>query len=387
MSAMRRREFLIGSTRAAITVSLIPFAACQRRQAPPTQGGKDTEWDAAIGDIEKVVPAMMTEMMVPGVSIAVIKNATVAWRRGFGVRDSASKVPVDDDTTFGAGSMSKPVFAYAVMKLCEKGVLGLDTTLTTFAPIRPLDDPRLDAITPRHILAHTSGFQNWRSRREPLRIHFMPGERHMYSGEGYWYLQSVVTHLTGRVDQTACATFEDGLNVCATDIDAFMRTNVLTPFGMSSSGYVWDEAHHRHAALPHSRDGKPMVRPKGTAIDAARYAAAGALLTTPTDYAKFVIEVINPKPSDAFRLDEKSVDEMLRPQVKVPDDKYGSSWALGWQVQQSGLINHGGDNPGFHAQAVASVARRSGLVVMTNGDNGHEFILKLLFGDIVPRLV
>jgi CubicO group peptidase (beta-lactamase class C family) len=273
------------------------------------------------------------------------------------------------------------------MKLCEKGVLGLDTTLTTFAPIRPLDDPRLDAITPRHILAHTSGFQNWRSRREPLRIHFMPGERHMYSGEGYWYLQSVVTHLTGRVDQTACATFEDGLNVCATDIDAFMRTNVLTPFGMSSSGYVWDEAHHRHAALPHSRDGKPMVRPKGTAIDAARYAAAGALLTTPTDYAKFVIEVINPKPSDAFRLDEKSVDEMLRPQVKVPDDKYGSSWALGWQVQQSGLINHGGDNPGFHAQAVASVARRSGLVVMTNGDNGHEFILKLLFGDIVPRLV
>ena len=77
---------------------------------------------------------------------------------------------------FEAASMSKPVFAYVVMKLCETGVLNLDTPLTTYTADRFLqDDPRLDLITARHVLSHTSGFQNWRSEQEPLAIHFAPG--------------------------------------------------------------------------------------------------------------------------------------------------------------------------------------------------------------------
>ena len=97
--------------------------------------------------------------------------------------------------------------------------------LTTYTSDRFLDgDPRLDRITARHVLAHTSGFQNWRSAKDPLKIHFTPGEKYLYSGEGYSYLQSVVTQLTGRVDRSECATFEADVNVCATDIDAYLKT-------------------------------------------------------------------------------------------------------------------------------------------------------------------
>jgi len=48
----------------------------------------------------------------------------------------------------------------------------------------------------------------------------------------------------------------------------------------------------------------------------AKYGATASLLTTPTDYAKFVLKIIQPKPADAFRLNEKSRQELLRPQVK-----------------------------------------------------------------------
>jgi CubicO group peptidase (beta-lactamase class C family) len=74
--------------------------------------------------------------------------------------------------------MSKPVFAYAVMKLCEKGVMDLDTPLTNYTPERFLEgDPRLDLITARRVLSHTTGFPNWRSEKTPLAIQFTPGER------------------------------------------------------------------------------------------------------------------------------------------------------------------------------------------------------------------
>src|SRR5207248_1472461 len=132
------------------------------------------------------------------------------------VKHAASKETVDMDTVFEAGSTSKPVFAYAVLKLCEKGVMNLDTPLTKYTSRRFLEaDPRLELITARHVLSHTTGFQNWRSKEEPLKIHFTPGEKWSYSGEGYGYLQSVVTQLTGKVNPKDCDTFEAGLKVCA----------------------------------------------------------------------------------------------------------------------------------------------------------------------------
>ena len=184
--------------------------------------------------------------------MALIADAKLLWRGAFGVKDFVSKAPVDHETIFEAGSVSKTVFAYVVMKLCENGVLNLDTPLTTYTPDRFLNgDARLDLITTRHILSHTSGFQNWRSKADPLKIHFSPGERWDYSGEGYHDLQSVVTHLAGHVNPKDCKTFEDDLKVCATDFDAYMKQNLLVPFGMMSSGYLYQEG----MALPHDDKG------------------------------------------------------------------------------------------------------------------------------------
>jgi len=391
---MRRREFLVETSRVALGACALPLVACSGGNRPARDFEQEASWKPLIDDLEKQIPQLMAEAKVPGVSIAIIKDAKVIWRRSFGVKDIATLEPVDNDTLFEAASTSKPVFAYAVMKLCEKGVMDLDTPLTKYTPERFLEgDPRLDLITARHVLSHTSGFQNFRTVEEPLKIHFTPGERWSYSGEGYSYLQSVVTRLIGgRVNPKECGRFEADLEVCATEpsIDAYMKANVLVPFGMAASGYFWSDAMEHHMARGHDENGKRSElnrKPNGPAV--ARYGMVGGLCTTPSDYAKFLIEVIDPKPPDAFRLNQASLAEMLHPQAKRTAE---SSWALGWEINHTpdgDFIRHGGGNPGYACFVAGSVARKSGYVIMTNAENSGYFgvIAKLIGGETMSRFL
>ena len=169
-----------------------------------------------------------------------------------------------------------------------------------------------------------------------------------------------------------------------------MKANLFAPFHMASSGYVWNDALGRRMARPHDQSGNPTDNKKSTPASVARFGSAGALLTTPTDYAKFVIEVIAPKQSDEFRLNRDSVKEMLRPHVKIEGGQYPSSWALGWQIfhnKNRDFIYHGGDNDGFHCCAVASVEGKSGFVAMTNGENGPEILKNLIMGNLMQEFL
>lgn len=267
------------------------------------------------------------------------------------------------------------------MKLVEKGTIDLDSPLVRYVSDRWLDDERFARITARHVLSHTSGMAHRRSKDDPLRVQFTPGAKYQYSGEGYSYLQLAAATLTGRVSAEACETMLDGLRVCETEIDGYLHTHVLQPLGMTSSFYVWEQRFADRIAGPHDNQGKPIDRPRPTAVLAARYGAAGGLTTTPSDYGRFLIEVLNPMRGDDVRLAPSTREEMLRPQVKVSDD---SSYALGWSIvhhKKGDLITHGEDNPGYKALVVGSLARRSGYVIMTNGDNGMEAIGKLANGD------
>ena len=139
--------------------------------------------------------------------------------------------------------------------------------------------------------------------------------------------------------------------------------------------------------------GQSRKKSKPTATDAARYASAGGLHTTAAEYAKFLMEIVNAKDSDAFRLNRKSVQEMLRPQVKLPENEKidgADSWALGWAVQQrpsGNVIVHSGGQSGFRSLAMASVERKSGFIVLTNSDNGGKVIHDPAFGGLMERLL
>jgi CubicO group peptidase (beta-lactamase class C family) len=347
-------------------------------------------WDKGIANLERNVPDLMKQFRIPGVSVAIIRDARIAWTKGFGVRDRSTGAPVDEDTIFSAQSMSKPVFAYRVMKLYEQGVLKLDVPLTRYtSDIFVQNEPWLNEITARRVLSHTTGLPNWRSKEDPLRINFQPGTKWSYSGEGYHYLQAVVTRLTGHTDENQCRQFEMGYRVCATDFGDYMETNLLHPFGMNSSGYVWTPAMVKKMAHPHDRDGKPIPNSPGTALDVARYGSAGSLMTTASDYAKFLIEVMQPKPADAYRLNESTRREMLKPHIEVPAP-IKASWALGWQIwhlEMGDLVVHGGDDTGWHSHSAFSPERKTGFVILTNGDDGGTMIMNNLLKPLLSELI
>jgi CubicO group peptidase (beta-lactamase class C family) len=332
----------------------------------------------------------MKTLQVPGASVAIIQDARVAWKKSFGVRDQSIGVPVDDNTVFSAQSMSKPVFAYRVMKLWERGVLDIDAPLTRYTRNAFVEnDPRLNEITARRVLSHTTGLPNWRSKKEPLRIAFTPGTKWSYSGEGYYYLQSVVTSLTGRTDESQCGPFEMDYRVCATNFGEYMEANLLRPFGMTRSGYVWTPVMQRNAAKPHDKAGQPLPQSGSTALSVARYGSSGSLMTTADDYAAFLVEVMQPKPANAYRLQEPTRREMLRPHIEAASP-IKASWALGWQIwhlEEGDLVVHGGDSNGWHSQSVFSPERKTGFVILTNGEGGYAMIMNELLETFVGRFV
>ena len=167
------------------------------------------------------VQQLIADARVPGLSMAVIRDRQAAALTAVGVRNVQSGAAVDQQTIFSAASLSKPLFAYAVLQLVDAGKLALDTPLSLHVPDYVADDPRAAAITVRHVLSHTSGLPNWRSADLPLKTRFPPGERFSYSGEGFVWLQHVVAAVTGK------------------SIDATLRRLVFEPLGMSRSSYVW----------------------------------------------------------------------------------------------------------------------------------------------------
>jgi CubicO group peptidase (beta-lactamase class C family) len=390
-TVMQRRKFLIQSFKTSCAISSIPaLYGCTKSQK---NDPGERLIKGMIAEIEALVPQLLKAHNVPGISMALIHEGKRAWSKGFGVTRIQAGKPVDADTVFECASISKTVFAYAVMKLCEQGKLELDKPLADYGVIPISDDPRAAKITVRHVLSHQTGLQDWRSSSEPLRISFNPGEGFMYSGEGYFFLQSIITRLMGKTDRSACGKFEADLEVCATDIGEYLEQHVLEPLEMKSSSYITRAKVKENYAFPHNGQGEVLSKPPQGPVDMARYAAAGGLLTTVNDYATFITQLFKPADNNPHRLNQKSLEAMFTPQVKLPVDQKidgATSWALGWAVQErkdGNVLVHSGGQSGYRSLAMHSPELRSGFVMFTNSDNGGWILYNEELGKILNRIL
>jgi CubicO group peptidase (beta-lactamase class C family) len=303
----------------------------------------------------------MKKFGVPGASLALIRNGKTVWLHAFGIKNAKTTAPVTTDTIFEAASLSKPVFAYGVLKLVDQGKLGLDIPLTTYLP-KPYitGDPRLEKITARLVLSHRTGFPNWRGDDGKLPIYFTPGERFSYSGEGYIYLQRVVEKITGK------------------PLNEYMIQAVFNPLGMTSSSYIWRPSFDALTATGHDDDGKPTDKWKPDEAG-----AASTLNTTAKDYALFVEAVLNGK-----GLKPATLHEMETPQIALDPTcricikqepkqlSHELAWGLGWGIQQKEgeeELWHWGDNGSFKAFVMANTKTKSAIVIFANSSHGLDF--------------
>jgi CubicO group peptidase (beta-lactamase class C family) len=348
--------------------------------APRVEGG-----GAAVGTgtppssipeaIDAMAPRLMIAHHVPGVAVAGIEGRRVAWHREYGVRRAGDETRVKQETVFEACSMTKPVFAYVVLKLVEEGKLALDRPLVEYLKALYLPgEPRHRAITARMILSHTSGFPNWREggwqAGGPLPVLFEPGSKFGYSGEGYLYLQRVVESITGA------------------PLKRYMREALLDPIGMTASSFAYEDRHEGIAAHGHDDRGEPQKSRR-----LFREANAGySLHTTAVEYARFLVEMMREDRAAAHSLSGRSVEAMLSAAVEATDrkpvargGKRGAGpvrWGLGWAIDGTGggdRIYHGGANgTGFRCYSEFDPRRGTGIVIMTNATGGRALWEKLI---------
>jgi len=250
----------------AAGLAMVTLAGC----APPLRPLR------SLSDLE--IQRVMRREQVQGLAYATIDKGQVRNVRVFGMRNAAVWQPLTPDTILGGAALTKPAFAYMVLQLADEGKLDLDAPITRLLPyplpfyrMRPYDfadltaDPRWKTLTPRMLLAHGGGFADQR-RLEPdgrLRIHFDPGTRYAYSGEGYILLQMIV---------------ERGLGL---DVAQEMQKRVFDRFGMRNTSMHWRADFAENVADGYGFDG--AVQPHERHY---RVRAAGSMDTTIADQAK-----------------------------------------------------------------------------------------------------
>jgi CubicO group peptidase (beta-lactamase class C family) len=344
-----RRAFLAEVTAAAV-LQRIGYAQ-ETDAATEIKLKTDAPLEQFVPPLEQLVARVMTKLNVPGLSVALIRDAEIVWAKGFGVKQKETADAVDDSTVFEAASLTKPVLAYAALALGEQGKLELDQPLADYLSEPPAaEQPELLAqVTARHVLTHTTGLPNWGNPGRPLKFRRPPGEKFSYSGEGFVYLQRVVEQLEGA------------------PLDEYLQEKMFAPLKMTSASLVWKDEFGQTLAHGHNRRGQSSQGQRRW----AKANAASSLVCTAADYAKFVCALLAPPQAAEGLLPLRAVAQLWKPQVEAAD---GISWGLGLGVEHTpngdAFWHWGNNNSRYHCFVVAFPLERIGVVVFTNSGNG-----------------
>jgi CubicO group peptidase (beta-lactamase class C family) len=324
-------------------------------------------------DLTTELPRLIKTVEIPGASMAVIRDGKVDWVGAAGVIAPGSTIPVRTDTLFRACSLSKPVFAYIVLRLADRGVIDLDASLAGYISYPRVEhDERHKKITARMVLSHTTGFPNWAWGQDHIPFRFAPGEAWGYSGEGFVYLQKAVEKLTGM------------------KLEDLARREVLDPLGMNRSRFVWDPALEGNTPTGINAQGRSEPLPRDSEAN-----AAGSLVTTAEDYGKFLVALL-----EGRGLKPESREAMFKPQMQV-QSKWGKPespkqpgvfWGLGWGLERADGVDtfwHWGHEDAWRAFTVVRRDGKAGFVYFANSHEGLSIVKDLsalVVGDPRPAL-
>ena len=333
-------------------------------------------------EVDATVTRLMKDANVTGVGIAVFHDGKITYLKTYGQSDTEKGLALTPDTVMPAASMTKAVFATEVMQLVQKGILDLDVPIQRYLP-KPLleyekyadlqGDDRYKNLTLRMLLSHTSGFPNfrWFEDDKKLKIHFEPGTRYAYSGEGYQLAQLVVETVTGK------------------SLTLLMEEDLFGPLGMTRTSMIWEPRFESDFANGYDEHGKSLGPQKRS-----KPGAAGFMQTTLHDYATFLsavmhYQVLTPKTSAEMFKPQVMIHSAhqfpsLAPETTTAHDAIKLSAGLGWGLYTSPYGNaffKGGYDDGWRHQGIC-FSNGDGLLIMTNSSNGDQ-IFKPLFGSIL----
>jgi CubicO group peptidase (beta-lactamase class C family) len=335
----------------------------------------------------------LAQAHVTGAQIAILDHGKLIWSEAFGLRRRNPDLPMQPDTNTWAASITKSVFSTYVMQLVERGEFSLDTPVAQQLP-QPLDhyepyresaselvrDPRWLTVTPRMLLAHTSGLLNFASI-EPdkrMRLHFQPGTQFWYSGEGINVVQFLIEQKQKQ------------------PLNELMQATIFGPLGMKQTGMIYRQEFAGNVA--DRFDAEERFRSETKRFPTR---AAGSMTTSVNDLARFASALLTGR-----ILKPASMKEMLKPFIRIntlhefpeklnePESEetrrvglaYGVGWGLLTKTPYGPAFFKEGHGDGAQNYMICFERRKACMIILTNSDNGeHAFkpLLEKLFGDTV----
>lgn len=366
---------------------LTALALCGCLQASGHQSGKITRPDGSQIDsaqVDQTVQQLIQAAHVTGAGIAIFHAGKIEYLKAFGSRDTEKSLPLTPDSVMTSASLSKAAFASLVILLVQKRIVDLDTPIARYLP-KPLpdypryadlkDDNRYQKLTLRILLSHTSGFPNWRAFEDErkLRIHFDPGTRYAYSGEGIDLAQFVVETVTHR---------------SLTDL---MNEKLLGPLHMARTSMVWEPRFESDFANGYDEYGRSLGPEKRASPD-----AAGSRQTTLRDYSVLLSAIMRRQV-----LSTRAVGWMLSPQIQIHSAhqfpsldpatstandgirvRYGLGWGLYSSPYGKAFFEEGHDEGWRHFALCFN--NGSGMLMMTNSSNGEGIFKPLIDAILGP---
>ena len=306
---------------------------------------------------------MLSTLQIASLSIAELEGGRIAYARAWG--QAAPGRPATIDTLYNVASLTKPVSAEIAMRLAAQGRISLDEDMSSYWVDPDLEnDPRVSQLTPRLVLSHRSGLPNWRLQDGgTLRFTRNPGEAFGYSGEGFEWLARFIEQKTG------------------TPFESLAQELVFDPSGMGETAYTRRTWFEGRLAIPYDADLnalEPQI--------AERYFASDDLVSTPTDYARFMVGLLQRQGVTPELYQERlSLQTNRRDAACANDDVAGCAeeegFGLGWETYLIGgrrFLIHTGMDDGTFTFAYLEPETGAGLVMFTNSSNGWKAVLPVL---------
>jgi CubicO group peptidase (beta-lactamase class C family) len=293
---------------------------------------------------------------LPGASIVIVKDGKLVYEKGYG-HDSEGK-PLTEESLMRIGSVAKSFTAFSVLQLVDEGKINLDDPVVKYLPELTMDDSRLQKVTIRHLLSHTSGIPSPTivppantikagvERLHDWKLNLQPGEKYSYSNPNYWILARLVEVISGM------------------EFPQYLKQKIFSPLGMEdtlsaiNSGDTVKGLSQGH------------ITAYGTALPWSEleqmFAGSGGIISTAADMGKWLSMHTNEGKNEKGErlLSKPLLEESYSPQPG--SSKYGLGWSLSSQSVKPARISHSGALSTIQAQQDIVPSSGYAVAVMLN---------------------
>jgi CubicO group peptidase (beta-lactamase class C family) len=324
------------------------------------------------------IPPLMARYDVPGVSIALVRRGELVWSASYGYADRGRARPMTVEAVCRAESISKSVTAWGVLKLVERGVVGLDAPVRRYLrdwslPESPYAE---DSITVRRLLSGTAGMPLGtigvryppEAARPSLRdaLHEQarpvrePGSAFEYSNVGFNLLELLIEEVSGR------------------PFAEYMADEVLHPLGMRRSSFAWNEGLRSAVPTGYDLEGRPVP------VYVYAEKASGGLFTTLEDVARFAAAGRRGSAEGDAVLSEEGVRLLHTPQVEdlgifgLVADGYGMGHFVETLPDGRRAAWHGGQGTGWMTHFHLVPETGDAIVILTNSQRSWPLMAQVL---------